>query len=88
MADVQVIGIPDSKYGEEVAAWVKLHPDQALTAEALAEYCKGRIAHFKVPRHFRFVEEFPMTVTGKVQKFRMRELMQAELAPPLRLVGR
>ena len=88
VADVQVIGIPDSKYGEEVAAWVKLHPDQALTAEALAEYCKGRIAHFKVPRHFRFVEEFPMTVTGKVQKFRMRELMQAELAPPLRLVGR
>ena len=87
-ADVQVIGIPDSKYGEEVAAWVKLHPDQVLTAEALAEYCKGRIAHFKVPRHFRFVEEFPMTVTGKVQKFRMRELMQAELAPPLRLVGR
>lgn len=88
VADVQVIGIPDSKYGEEVAAWVKLHPDQVLTAEALAEYCKGRIAHFKVPRHFRFVEEFPMTVTGKVQKFRMRELMQAELAPPLRLVGR
>lgn len=71
-----------------MAAWVKLHPDQVLTAEALAEYCKGRIAHFKVPRHFRFVEEFPMTVTGKVQKFRMRELMQAELAPPLRLVGR
>lgn len=88
VADAQVFGIPDGKYGEEVVAWIKLHPGQAADAEQLAEFCKGRIAHFKVPRHFRFVGEFPMTVTGKVQKFRMRELMVAELSPPLRLVGR
>ncbi|MGV8675563.1 AMP-binding protein [Pseudomonas aeruginosa] len=80
VADVQVIGIPDARYGEEVAAWVKRHPGKQVDAEQLAAYCKGRIAHFKTPRYFRFVDEFPMTVTGKVQKFRMRELMAAELA--------
>ncbi|MBP2697521.1 AMP-binding protein [Pseudomonas aeruginosa] len=88
VADAQVFGIPDSKYGEEVVAWIKLHPGQAADADQFSEFCKGRIAHFKVPRHFRFVDAFPMTVTGKVQKFRMRELMVAELTPPLRLVGR
>jgi fatty-acyl-CoA synthase len=74
VADVQVVGIPDDRYGEEIAAWIKCHPGHEVSDEQLREYCKGRIAHFKVPRHFLFVEEFPMTVTGKIQKFRMREL--------------
>ena len=79
VADVQVIGVPDAKYGEEIAVWVKLHPGHACNAEVLRAYCKANIAHFKVPRYFKFVDEFPMTVTGKLQKFRMRELMLAEL---------
>ncbi len=79
VADVQVTGVPDAKYGEEIAAWVKLHPGHDCDAEELRAYCKAHIAHFKVPRYFKFVDEFPMTVTGKVQKFRMRELMLAEL---------
>jgi len=74
VADVQVVGIPDDRYGEEIAAWIKCHPGHEISDEQLREYCKGRIAHFKVPRHFLFVEDFPMTVTGKVQKFRMREI--------------
>ncbi|MCY1447760.1 3-[(3aS,4S,7aS)-7a-methyl-1,5-dioxo-octahydro-1H-inden-4-yl]propanoyl:CoA ligase [compost metagenome] len=76
---MQVIGVPDSKYGEEVVAWVKLHPGHTVEAEALREFCKGRIAHFKIPRHIKFVNEFPMTISGKVQKFRMREVSVAEL---------
>ncbi|MDF0730925.1 AMP-binding protein [Pseudomonas entomophila] len=80
VADAQVIGIPCSKYGEEVVAWIKLHPGHSATVEELQGWCKARIAHYKVPRHFRFVDEFPMTVTGKVQKFRMREISVAELA--------
>ncbi len=80
VADVQVIGIPCSKYGEEIVAWVRLHPGYSASAETLREWAKARIAHFKVPRHFRFVDEFPMTVTGKVQKFRMREISVEELS--------
>ncbi|MBH3458464.1 fatty acid CoA ligase family protein [Pseudomonas putida] len=80
VADVQVIGIPCSKYGEEIVAWVRLHPGHSASAETLREWAKARIAHFKVPRHFRFVDEFPMTVTGKVQKFRMREISIEELS--------
>ena len=80
VADVQVIGVPCSKYGEEIVAWVRLHPGHTASEEALREWAKARIAHFKVPRHFRFVDEFPMTVTGKVQKFRMREISVAELS--------
>lgn len=80
VADVQVIGIPCSKYGEEIVAWVRLHPGHNASAETLREWAKARIAHFKVPRHFRFVDEFPMTVTGKVQKFRMREISVEELS--------
>ncbi|MGV5526555.1 AMP-binding protein, partial [Pseudomonas sp. XP1] len=72
VADAQVIGIPCSRYGEEIVAWIKLHPGHSATAEELQGWCKARIAHFKVPRHIRFVDEYPMTVTGKVQKFRMR----------------
>ncbi|WP_343597348.1 AMP-binding protein [Pseudomonas sp.] len=80
VADAQVVGIPCSRYGEEIVAWIKLHPGHTATVEELQGWCKARIAHFKVPRHFRFVEEFPMTVTGKVQKFRMREISVAEMA--------
>ncbi len=70
--DVQVFGIPDARYGEEVAAWVKVRGGETLTAEDVRAFCQGQIAHYKVPRHIRFVDEFPMTVTGKVQKFIMR----------------
>ncbi|BDM23158.1 AMP-binding protein [Pseudomonas sp. LRP2-20] len=79
VADVQVIGVPCSKYGEEIVAWVRLHPGHTASADELRDWAKARIAHFKVPRYFRFVDEFPMTVTGKVQKFRMREISIEEL---------
>ena len=79
VADVQVIGIPDERYGEEIVAWVKCHPGHVTDAEELQAWCKGRIAHFKTPRYFKFVEAFPMTVTGKIQKFRMREISIEEL---------
>jgi fatty-acyl-CoA synthase len=79
VAAVQVFGLPDPKYGEEVAAWLVLRPGRQLTEAALREYCRGRIAHYKVPRHIRFVTEFPLTATGKPQKFRMREAMIREL---------
>lgn len=77
--DVQVIGVPDAKYGEELCAWIVLRPGEALEAEAVRDFCRGQIAHYKIPRHIRFVEGFPTTVTGKVQKFAMREAMIAEL---------
>jgi fatty-acyl-CoA synthase len=71
--DVQVIGVPDEKYGEEIMAWVKLRGGQAATEDEIRDYCRGKIAHYKIPRYVRFVDAFPMTVTGKVQKFLMRE---------------
>ena len=71
----QVFGVPDEKYGEEVCAWVVPRPGRGLTEEALREFCRGRIAHYKIPRHVRFVTEMPLTATGKPQKFRMRERM-------------
>ena len=77
--DVQVFGVPDDRYGEELCAWVKLRPGAALTEAELQEFCRGQIAHQKVPRYVRFVDEFPMTVTGKMQKFLMRETMEREL---------
>ncbi|MFO1057559.1 MAG: AMP-binding protein [Dongiaceae bacterium] len=77
--DVQVIGVPDPKYGEELCAWVRLKPGQALTAEELRAFCQGQIAHYKIPRYVRFVDGFPMTVTGKIQKYLMRQQMMAEL---------
>ncbi len=80
VADVQVIGIPCSKYGEEIVAWIRFHPGHVASEEELREWAKARIAHFKVPRYFRFVDEFPMTVTGKVQKFRMREISIEEVS--------
>ncbi len=76
---VEVVGVPDPKFGEEVAAWIKLHEGQAASEAEIREYCKGRLAHFKIPRYIRFVEEFPMTVTGKVQKYLIRESMAEEL---------
>jgi len=78
--EVEVIGVPDAKYGEEVCAWIKLREGEQMTAEEIRDFCKGRIAHFKVPKHIKFVESFSMTVTGKVQKFVMREQMKEELA--------
>jgi fatty-acyl-CoA synthase len=79
VADVQVIGVPDERYGEEVMAWVVAREGAAIDPEALREFCRGRIAHYKVPRYFKLVEGFPMTITGKVQKFRMREEAVQEL---------
>jgi fatty-acyl-CoA synthase len=77
--EVQVFGVPDSKYGEELCAWVRLRAGETVTEEDVREFCRGQIAHFKIPRYVRFVEDFPMTVTGKMQKFLMRERMVAEL---------
>jgi fatty-acyl-CoA synthase len=72
--DAQVIGVPDARYGEELMVWVRLRPGaQALTAESLREFCRGQLAHYKVPRYVHIVDEFPMTVTGKVRKVEMRE---------------
>jgi len=78
--DVQVIGVPDEKYGEELCAWIRLRDGEDADADEIKAFCKERIAHFKVPRYVKFVDGFPMTVTGKVQKFKMREAMIAALA--------
>jgi fatty-acyl-CoA synthase len=77
--DVQVVGVPDKKYGEELCAWIVLRAGASLDADGVREFCRGQIAHYKVPRYIRFVDAFPMTITGKVQKFKMRELMKEEL---------
>jgi fatty-acyl-CoA synthase len=77
--DVQVIGVPDPKYGEELCAWVRLREGAGLTPEEITGFCTGKIAHYKIPRYIRFTAEFPMTVTGKVQKYKMREVSIAEL---------
>jgi fatty-acyl-CoA synthase len=76
--EVQVIGVPDEVYGEAVAAWIKLKAGQEATVNEIRQFCKGRIAHYKVPRYIKFVTAFPMTVTGKIQKFKMREMMVEE----------
>ena len=76
---MQVVGVPDQKYGEEVMAFVKRRDGAALSEDDVKEFCRGRIAHFKVPRYVAFVDEFPMTVTGKVQKYKMREASIVEL---------
>jgi fatty-acyl-CoA synthase len=80
VAEAQVIGVPCPKYGEEVMAWVRLAPGAKLTGGDLRDACLGRIATFKIPRHWRFVDAFPLTATGKVQKYRMREIAAAEVA--------
>lgn len=79
IAQVAVFGIPDEFYGEEVMAWVMLHPGQSMEEEELREFCRDQIAHFKIPKHIWFVDEFPMTVTGKLQKFRMREMAMEKM---------
>jgi fatty-acyl-CoA synthase len=79
IVDAQVIGIPDEKYGEQVMAWVQVKPGRTLTEEDVKEFCRSHIAHFKVPAHVAFVDEYPMTVTGKIQKFKLREMAIKDL---------
>jgi fatty-acyl-CoA synthase len=79
VSDVQVFGVPDIKYGEEVMAWIKLKPGESASVEEIRDYCRGQIAHYKIPRYVKFVNEFPMTVTGKIQKYKMRDQMIEEL---------
>jgi fatty-acyl-CoA synthase len=79
IADVQVIGVPDERYGEELMAWVVPRPGASLSEEEVRDFCRAQIAHYKVPRYVKFVDSFPMTVTGKVQKFKMREAAIEEL---------
>jgi fatty-acyl-CoA synthase len=79
ISEVQVIGVPDSKYGEDICAWVRLRDGATATAEEIRDFCRGQIATYKIPRYIRFTDEFPMTVTGKIQKFRMREISAEEL---------
>jgi fatty-acyl-CoA synthase len=77
--EVQVIGIPDPRYGEELCAWIRLRDGEMTSVEEVRAFCDGQIAHYKIPRHIKFVADFPMTVTGKIQKFAMREVMIREL---------
>jgi fatty-acyl-CoA synthase len=77
--EAEVIGVPDAKFGEEVCAWIKLKEGEEASEEEITSFCEGKLAHFKIPRYIRFVKDFPMTVTGKVQKFKMREIMAREL---------
>ncbi len=79
VSEVQVIGVPDVKYGEEICAWVRLREGEEATDEELRAYCRGQIAGYKIPRYIRFTTEFPTTVTGKIQKFKMREVSILEL---------
>jgi fatty-acyl-CoA synthase len=79
VADVQVVGVPDVRYGEELCAWIRLHPGGDLDEQGVRAWCAGQIAHHKTPRYVRFVDAFPMTVTGKVQKFLIRQAMIDEL---------
>ena len=74
-----MIGVPDAKYGEELMAWVKLRPGVTLSGDEIRAFCKGKIATYKIPRYCKFVDDFPMTVTGKIQKFKMREQSIHEL---------
>jgi fatty-acyl-CoA synthase len=71
--DAQVIGVPDNRHGEELCAWIHLKEDATASEEEIKAFCKGKIAHYKIPRYVKFVEEYPMTVTGKIQKYKMRE---------------
>lgn len=79
ISEVQVFGVPDEKFGEEIAAWIRLHEGETTTEEEIRGFCKGEIAYYKIPRYIRFVDEYPMTVTGKIQKFEMRNAMIREL---------
>jgi fatty-acyl-CoA synthase len=79
IADVQVFGVPDPEYGEQLCAWIRLREGATSSEQDVVEFCKGAIAHYKVPKYIRFVDEFPMTVTGKLQKFAMRQITIDEL---------
>ena len=79
IVDVQVVGVPDAKFGEELLAAVKLQEGANLDEEEIKAFCRGKIAHYKVPRYVSFVEDYPMTVTGKIQKFKLREMAIEEL---------
>jgi len=79
VSDVQVIGVPSTKYGEEVMAWVKAKEGEQLDAEELKSFCDGQITHFKIPKYFKFTDDFPMTVTGKIRKVEMRKISVEEL---------
>lgn len=74
-----MVGVPDERFGEELCAWIRLRPGETATETELTDFCRGQIAHYKIPRYVRFVDAFPMTVTGKVQKFLIRDQMIAEL---------
>ena len=77
--EVQVIGVPDIRYGEEIMAWIQLQKGSNTTADDIKDFCRGTIAHYKVPRYIKLTDTFPMTITGKIQKFKMRETSIAEL---------
>jgi fatty-acyl-CoA synthase len=79
VSQAAVFGVPDAKYGEELCAWVQLHHGVVLTEDEVRDFCKKNMAHYKVPRYVQFVSEFPTTVSGKIQKFKMREAMCATL---------
>jgi fatty-acyl-CoA synthase len=79
VSDVQVIGVPDERYGEELCAWIVVRAGQTLTEDEVREHCRASLAHYKVPRYVMFVDGFPMTVTGKVQKFEMRKTSVQQL---------
>jgi fatty-acyl-CoA synthase len=79
ISDVQVIGVPDRVHGEELCAWVRIRSGAGLTSEALQQFCQGKLAHYKIPRYIMFVDGFPMTVTGKIQKFEMRRIAVRDL---------
>lgn len=74
MEEVSVIGVPDEKFGEQVCAWIQLKIGSTITEEEIKEYCRGKIAYYKIPKYILFVDEFPMTVTGKIRKAEMREI--------------
>ena len=74
VADVQVVGLPDERFGEEVCAWIRLKHGAGVTEEDIKTFCRGQVAHFKIPRYIVFVEEYPTTVTGKIQKYKLREM--------------
>ena len=73
IADVYVVGVPDVRYGEELCAWVKMKPGQTMTEQDVKDFCKGKIAHFKIPRYVMFVNDFPINISGKIEKYKMRE---------------
>jgi fatty-acyl-CoA synthase len=78
VAEVQVVGIPHERLGEAVLAWIRLKTGESVTEDEVRKFCEGQIAYFKIPEHIRFVDTFPMTVTGKIQKFKIRELETKE----------